>query len=196
MIYLELFLVFFKIGLFTFGGGYAMLPLIREEAIARGWAEMETLVNFVAISESTPGPFAVNIATFIGAENGGFLGSICATAGVVLPSYIVILIVAKCYEKFNQSRFVKGVMGGLRPAAIGLIAAAVISVGQTVFFPENIALSVMASPAFITSACIFVAMFFTVMKFKKLSPIWLVVISAVLGVIVGYVLKAFGISLV
>lgn len=195
MIYLELFLTFFMIGAFTFGGGYAMLPLISEEAIARNWATMEELTNFVAISESTPGPFAVNIATFIGAEQGGLFGSVCATLGVVMPSYIVILIVAKCYEKFNSSKIVKGVMSGLRPAAIGLIAAAVISMGETVLFPNGVAWSVFTTPAFIFSAALAAVMFFVVMKFKKFSPIWIVAISAVVGIAAGYILKACGINL-
>ena len=120
MIYLELFITFFTIGLFTFGGGYAMLPLIQQKVIDHGWMEMEQLVDFVAISESTPGPFAVNIATYVGAETAmaefggnyfmGALGSVCATLGVVLPSFIIILIVAKFYLKFKNSKAVSGVM--------------------------------------------------------------------------------------
>ncbi len=196
MIFLELFLTFFMIGAFTFGGGYAMLPLISEEATSRGWVTMEELTNFVAISESTPGPFAVNIATFIGAEQAGFFGSICATLGVVMPSYIIILIVATCYQKFNSSRIVKGVMSGLRPAAIGLIAAAVISMGETVLFPNGIALSVLTTPVFIFSAVLAAGMFFVVMKFKKFSPIWVVAISAVVGIAAGYLLKVWGINII
>ena len=95
MIYLELFLTFFMIGLFTFGGGYAMLPLIQEQVIGKGWMTSEQIVDFIAVSESTPGPFAVNRATFIGTQMGGVLGAVCATLGVVLPSFIIILIVAK-----------------------------------------------------------------------------------------------------
>ena len=121
MIYLELFLTFLKIGAFTFGGGYAMLPLIQEEVAAHNWLDSASLVNFVAVSESTPGPFAVNIATYVGAETGGVFGSFCATFGVVLPSFVIILIVAKCFEKFRSSRIVSGCMTGLKPAVIGLI---------------------------------------------------------------------------
>ena len=94
MIFLELFITFFKIGAFTFGGGYAMLPLIQEEVLSKGWISAESLVNFIAISESTPGPFAVNMATFVGSAQGGFLGAFLATLGVVLPSFIIILIIA------------------------------------------------------------------------------------------------------
>ena len=106
MIFLELFLTFFKIGLFTFGGGYAMLPFIQEAVVTNKWMPEEEIVNFIAVSESTPGPFAVNISTYVGAEMGGFLGSVCATLGVVLPSFIVILIVSRIYDAFKTNKYV------------------------------------------------------------------------------------------
>ena len=95
MIYLELFLTFFKIGAFTFGGGYAMLPLMQEAVLQKGWLTLEEVVNFIAVSESTPGPFAINMATYVGmmAEGAGILGSVCATLGIVLPSFIIILLI-------------------------------------------------------------------------------------------------------
>ena len=139
MILLQLFWTFFKIGAFTFGGGYAMLPLIQAEVAAHGWMDAEELINFVAVSESTPGPFAVNISTFVGARLAGIPGAICATLGVALPSFIIILIVAKCFQRFKSSALVQGCMSGLRPAVVGLIATALLSVGQTVFFPDGIA---------------------------------------------------------
>ena len=139
MIYLELFYTFLMIGAFTFGGGYAMLPLIQSEVAARWGSTItaESMVNFVAVSESTPGPFAINMATYVGAEMGGPFGSFCATMGVVLPSFVIILIVAKCYDKFKESRIVKGCMSGLKPAVVGLIANAVLGVLMTVFFPAK-----------------------------------------------------------
>ncbi|MCR4612277.1 MAG: chromate transporter, partial [Lachnospiraceae bacterium] len=118
MNYLILFVTFLKIGAFTFGGGYAMLPLIQEEVISHGWTDAESLINFIAVSESTPGPFGINISTYIGKEVEGILGSLCTTLGVVLPSFIIILIVAKCYDKFKESSAVKGLMSGLKPAVI------------------------------------------------------------------------------
>ena len=118
MIYLELFLIFFKIGAFTFGGGYAMLPLIQQEVLSQGWMDLEQLVNFIAVSESTPGPLAVNLSTYIGAETGGLLGSFCATVGVVLPSFVIILLVAKFYQAFQTNTLVKGCMNGLRPTVV------------------------------------------------------------------------------
>ncbi len=196
MIFLQLFWTFFQIGLFTFGGGYAMIPLIQDMVLAHGWLSDEALINFIAISESTPGPFAINIATYIGTEMGtvsgglgvwgGFLGGICATLGVVLPSFIIILIIAKCYEKFKTNRLVKGAMSGLKPAVIGLIGAAVLSIGQTVFFPNGLSTAVFSGIPFYVSAVIFAGM--AVLAFKKVHPIAVIGISAALGIAAGYLL--------
>ena len=95
MILWELFYNFFKIGLFTFGGGYAMIPMITEVVVEKGWLDLHSVVDFIAVSESTPGPFAINIATFVGSHMGGFPGAVLATLGVVLPSFLMILVVAK-----------------------------------------------------------------------------------------------------
>ena len=138
MIYLKLFLTFLKVGAFTFGGGYAMFPLIQEEVLKYNWLSEEMLIDFVAVSESTPGPFAVNISTYIGSELGGILGAVCATLGVVIPSFIIILIVAKFFMKFKESKVIKGVMSGLKPCVIGLIGSAVISMALTVFAPDGL----------------------------------------------------------
>ena len=185
MIYLELFYVFFFIGAFTFGGGYAMLPLMQQQVLARNWATEEELIHFIAVSESTPGPFAVNMATYVGAEMGGVFGSVCATLGVVLPSFIVILIVAKCYEKFRSSRIVKGCMSGLKPAVVGLIGNACVNVLMTVFFPAGIALSVFTDVRFYIFLGLFIAML--VLALKKVHPILIICISAVAGIIIGYI---------
>ena len=195
MIFLDLFLSFFKIGAFTFGGGYAMLPLIEKEVAAHGWMTTEQLVNFVAVSESTPGPFAVNIATYIGSEMGGqfapipdwlgsFFGSVCATFGVVLPSLIIILIIAKCYLAFKNSKVVKGCMTGLRPVTVGLIGAAVLTIGQSVFFAQGLSLLPLKTAAFWCSAVLCAAS--AVMGFKKIHPIIIICISAVVGIGLGY----------
>lgn len=184
MIYLELFLIFLKLGAFTFGGGAAMMPFLQDEVVDRGWLTVEQFVDFVAISESTPGPFAVNIATYVGAQMGGVFGSVCATFGLVIPSFVVILLIARFYEKFKSSTLVKGAMTGLKPVSIGLVSAAVISIGSVVFFPEGLSLSTFLSYNFITSLLIFVAM--AVLCFKKLHPILIVVLSAVLGIGFGY----------
>ena len=194
MSFLELFLTFFMIGAVTFGGGYAMLPMIQEQVGLR-WGDLigpEALLNFVAVSESTPGPFAINMATYVGAtvggQHGGFLmsvlGSACATLGVVLPSFIVILIVAKCYEKFKTNRIVKGCMTGLKSAVVGLIGAAVVNVVMTVFFPAGFTLAVFAEPGFYVSLGIFALM--VVLAFRKVHPILIICMSAVIGIAAGY----------
>jgi len=180
MIYLELFLTFFKIGAFTFGGGYTMLPLIQSEVLSLGWLTEDELVNFIAVSESTPGPFAINIATYTGTTIGGVFGAICATLGVVLPSFIIILIVARFFEKFRTSSFVKGIMTGLKPAVIGLIAAALISIGKTVLFPSGFLISL----SFFISIGIFAIS--AVLAFTKKHPILIILSSAILGIVFGY----------
>lgn len=184
MIFLELFYVFFCIGAFTFGGGYAMLPLMQEQVLSRSWATEEQLIHFIAVSESTPGPFAVNMATYIGAEMGGVFGSACATLGVVLPSFVVILIVAKSYDKFRQSRIVKGCMSGLKPAVVGLIGNAFLNVLMVVFFPAGLSLAVFASVSFYVYAAVFGVML--LLAFKKVHPILIICLSAVIGIVAGY----------
>lgn len=179
MIYLELFLTFLKIGAFTFGGGYAMLPLIQEEVIKNGWLNMQELVDFVAVSESTPGPFAINISTYVGYETGGLLGAFLSTLGVVLPSFIVILLVAKFYVKFRKSNVVNGCMDGLRPAVIGLIGSSVISVGITVF---STAYSI-GTYYIIASVVILVVL--SAIYYKNKNPIVIILASAVLGIAAG-----------
>ena len=192
MIFAELFLTFFMIGAFTVGGGYAMLPFIQSEVLNKGWMANEVLTNFIAVSESTPGPFAINIATYIGSVKGGevlgpvgsVLGSICATLGVVLPSFIFILIVARIFEAFKTNRFVKGAMTGLRPAVVGLIGAAVLSVALTVFFPDGWKLDVFKSiPTYISLGTFGIM---TTLAFKKVHPIIIICISAIIGIIAGY----------
>ncbi|MBP5378545.1 MAG: chromate transporter [Ruminococcus sp.] len=184
MILLELFLSFFKIGAFTFGGGYAMIAMIQAEAERQGWLTKEELVDFVAMSESTPGPLAVNMATFVGSRTGGVLGGICATLGVVLPSFIIILIVAKCYEKFKSSKAVNGAMSGLKPAVIGMISTAFLSVARTVFFPNGLQAAVFSSVSFWLFLGIFALS--AVLVFKKVHPIKLILLAAAIGIGAGY----------
>ena len=187
MIYIKLFLTFFKIGILTFGGGYAMIPLIQSEVISNGWIDSASLVDFIAVSESTPGPFAINISTFIGAQTAGITGAVFATIGVVLPSFVIILIVAHFYEKFRKSRIVSGIMDGLKPAVVGLIAAALVSVGKTVFFPAGFDLNVFQSPEIYISLAVFILM--TVLVFKKIHPIIIILLSGIIGIVCGFCLQ-------
>lgn len=196
MIYLDLFLTFLKLGAFTFGGGAAMMPFIQEEAVSKWGFTAEEIINFIAISESTPGPFAVNIATYVGAEKGGFFGSVCATLGLVLPSFIIILVIARCYEKFKTNRIVEGAMTGLRPTSVGLIAAATLSIGFEVLFPAGFAFATMISYEFIAALLIFVGMFLLCLFIKKFNPIYVILISAALGIAVGYGAELLNISII
>ena len=190
MIYINLFFTFLKIGAFTFGGGYAMLPLIRASITENNWMDDDQILNFIAVSESTPGPFAINVSTYVGMEAGGIFGSVLATLGVVLPSFIIILIVAKLYDKFKTNKYVQGAMSGLKPAVIGFSATAVLSTGITVFFPTGIKLEVMGTFAFITSVIIFVSML--ILALKKVHPIIIIGISAAAGIAYGYLQPLIG----
>lgn len=176
----ELFSVFFRIGAFTFGGGYAMIPLIQKEVVDnKKWITDGDILEIVAIAESTPGPIAINAATFVGYKVCGFFGALCATLGVVLPSFVIILLVARFYEKFRDSKIVKGMMRGLKPAVIGMIGTAVISIGKTVFLPFE-------TVSFICSLVIFAISLALV--FKKKHPILVILLSAALGIACGYLL--------
>lgn len=191
MIYLELFLTFLKIGAFTFGGGYAMLPLMQQEVLANSWMSEEELLNFIAVAESTPGPVAINMATYIGMETGGLLGAMVSTFGVVLPSFVIIMLVAKFYAKYSNSFIVKNCLTGLRPVVVGLIASAILSLGAGVFFPNGITNIGITSfdYGFFCSVGIFTLIVF--LAFKKVSPIILILTSAVLGIATGYIEKLF-----
>ena len=178
-----LFWTFFKIGTFTFGGGYAMIPLIqREVAERRRWLKDGDILDIVAIAESTPGPIAINSATFVGYQVCGTFGAFCATLGVVLPSFLIILLVARFYAAFRSSAIISGAMSGLRPAVIGMIGAAAVSVGQTVFVPDGA--QALAVYPLACSLAIFVLMAF--LTHRKLHPIAIILLSALLGIAAGY----------
>lgn len=132
---LELFAVFFRIGLFTFGGGYGMIPLVQQEALSRGWMAEEELYRFIGVCESTPGPIAVNMATFVGSAQAGLCGAACATLGVVLPALLVMLLIAAALRGFRENRFVRAAMAGIRPVVAGMIAATGLCVALRCLLP-------------------------------------------------------------
>lgn len=134
MIYLELFLTFLKIGVVSFGGGYGMIALIRESVLTNGWLTEDALINFIAVAESTPGPIAVNMATFIGSAQAGILGALVATLGVVLPSFIIILIIASLIKNLLKYAGVKATLEAIRPAIVGLILATAFTMLMSVMF--------------------------------------------------------------
>ena len=184
-VYLLLFLEFFKMGALTFGGGYAMIPFVEETVLSHNWMSTRELVDFIAVSESTPGAFAVNISTYIGSEVGGLFGAFVATLGLVLPPFIIILLIAKVYEKFKESTVVQGAMLGLKSTVVGLIGATVLSVGMEIFFSQGINLEVFSTVNFYVTLGIFALSLFLLL-YKKLNPILIIVLSAGVGILLGY----------
>ena len=189
MTYLWLFLEFFKIGLFTFGGGYAMIPLVKEVVLKHEWLSEFQFSNFIGVCESTPGPVAINMATYVGSVQGGILGAILATLGVVLPSFLVILLVASVLKNFTENKYFKGFLQGVKPVVIALI----VSTGL-VMLAEAIGYVSLQQFSFdLASTIIFgilTVLYFAAKYFfkKKLSAIWLILISAVLGIGVCWLL--------
>ena len=184
MIYLDLFLTFLKIGAVSFGGGYGMISLIREECISHGWLSEAELLNFIAVCESTPGPIAVNMATFIGSSQGGFFGSLLATLGVVLPAFVIILIIASLITGLLKYGGVKAGLIGVRPA----IAAMIIATAVTMFlnlafsissFDSKFSLDIKSVIIFVVVAVISVV--YKKIKKKAFSPILLILISGGMG---------------
>lgn len=185
MIYLELFFEFFKIGLFTFGGGYAMIPLVKETAVDKGWLLLEEFNAMIGVCESTPGPVAVNMATYIGSIQGGILGSICATLGVVLPSFLIILLIASVLKRFSENKIFKNFIKGVKPVVTALILSTgiILLAGCIGFNIDTIEFSfnIVTTIVFV----LIVALYFIITKVfkKKLSSILIILISAGLGII-------------
>ena len=187
MIYLDLFLTFLQIGAVSFGGGYGMISMIRDQVLTHGWLTEGELLNMIAVSESTPGPIAVNMATFIGSDQGGVLGSFTATLGVVLPSFIIILIIAALIANLLKYAGVKAFLGGIRPCVVGLILSTAITIGANTLFKFS---KIGDAPAvdmggilIFAIICGIAALFKLVLK-KRPSPILMIVISAGLGMLV------------
>lgn len=186
MIYLQLFLTFFEIGLFTFGGGYAMISLIREKALAFGWLSEEELLNMIAVSESTPGPIAVNMATFVGSDEGGFFGSVVATLGVVLPSFIIILLISALIRNFLKYKGVQAFLSGVRPCVVAMILATAITMALgTLLNFTTLSGGIMPDIKAIIILAILCAIAFVFKRIrkKKPSPILMILISAGLGML-------------
>lgn len=184
MIYLSLFLEFFKIGLFTFGGGFAMIPLIEETVIKHNWLNESQFYSFLGVCESTPGPVAINMATYIGSVNGGVLGSAVATLGVVLPSFIIILLIAAILKNLTENVYFKGFITGVKPVVIALIlstglillakAIGYVSINQFNF-------DLLSLLIFLCICAVFYG--YKWIRGKKLSTIVLILISALFGII-------------
>lgn len=193
MIFLRLFLEFFKIGLFSVGGGLATLPFLYELSEKTSWFTVNDLSNMVAVSESTPGPIGVNMATYVGYTVGdsagglpfAILGSVIASLGLIAPSIIIILIIAGFLKKFSENKFVKAAFYGIRPASVGLIASALLLLARTVFFtfPDTFANFNFATFFKLPEIIMGIAFFILIYKFKKVHPIVFITVGALLGII-------------
>lgn len=177
MIYAQLFGSFFKLGLFTFGGGYAMLALIRQEILRYGWLTPQEFVDIVGIAEVTPGPIAINAATFVGFRTGGVQGALIATFAVVLPSLLGVILVSRVWEKYKNSQSVQFVFAGIRPVVVGLVGAAAIMVGIATF-------EVLHTLHEQLWTLFLAALVFYGVAFKKWDPIKMIIGAALLGLLI------------
>ena len=183
MIYLKLFWDFFKVSCFTFGGAYGAIPLIRDMVLGNNWITEDRLSYMIAVSESTPGPIIVNLATYIGSHQAGFLGSLAATLGVVLPAYLVILLVLGILKNAIKNKHVQAVLQGLKPCVIGIVlATGVYMVIRNCFPLDGLPMDLrdVITTAFLAGTMIL----YRVLRKKKLSPIALICVSAAVGMIV------------
>ena len=180
MLYLQLFYTFFKIGLFGFGGGYAMLSMIQGEVVTRyGWLTSQEFTDIVAISQMTPGPIGINSATYVGfTATGSVWGSIIATLAVVLPSFILMLAISKFFLKYQKHPVVEAVFNGLRPAVVGLLASAALVLMNA----ENFSSPKEDMYSFIISCLIFLVAFIGTRKYK-INPILMIVVCGIAGLI-------------
>lgn len=183
MIYLALFWEFFKIGLFAFGGAYGAIPLIKESVLAQGWMTETMFGNMVALSESTPGPIMVNAATYIGGSQAGIGGAIAATSGVVLPSFIIILLVTMFLRKWLKHRNVQAVLRGIKPCLMGIILATGVCMAFTSVFGGQDGIVLDWSALFLLIVLTALSIVYPLRKKKEFSPILLIVIAAVFGII-------------
>lgn len=218
MIYLQLFFSFLMIGTVSFGGGYGMISLIRETVLSYGWLSEEEFLNFIAVSESTPGPLAVNMATFIGSSQGGILGSFFATIGVVMPSFFIILLIAALLKNFMKYAGVQAFLSGIRPCVVAMILSTAVTMGLGTLFsvrsvddigsllnlglPSEAVSSYSSATGSLSSGTvvpdykgIFIFVFLIVLhvlwkhfRKKTISPILMLLLSAGLGMVVYGVL--------
>ena len=184
MIYIILFLEFFKVGLFALGGGLAALPFLQELIVKYGWITSEELLNMIAVSESTPGAIGINTATFIGYNTAGIPGGVIATIGLAAPSIIIISIIAHYFKEFNNHPLVKSAFVGIRPAVAGLIASAAFQLSRGQIFHLNELSTDLEILNFIDlkGIILFLAVFLAIRKFKK-HPIIYILTAALIGII-------------
>lgn len=183
MIYLDLFLGFLRVGCFAFGGAYGAIPLIRDVVLSYGWLTDEALTYMIAVSESTPGPIMVNLATYVGSSQAGLLGAILATLAVVLPSFIIILLVMVILKSILKNKYVQAILRGLKPCIIGIILATGVYMTVNNVIPLTASTALNSQALIITAALVAVMIASKRLMKRKLSPIALIVISACLGIV-------------
>lgn len=184
MIYLELFLGFLKVGCFSFGGAYAAIPLIREVVLDYGWISDETLSYMIAVSESTPGPIMINLATYIGSTQGGFTGAVLATLATVLPAFFIILLLTASLKMLLKNAYVQAAMRGMEPCIIGIIIAtgAYMIFHNGIVIGEKVVLDIKAlGLTILLAGCMYL---YQVVKKQKMSPLVLIGVSACLGMLI------------
>lgn len=182
MIYLKLFVAFLEVGLFSFGGGYVSIPLIREIVLSYGWMDDEMITHMIAVSESTPGPLMVNMATYVGSSQGGILGALIATLAVVLPAFLIIVLVTAILRRFISNRYFQAILSGMKPCIIGIImATGIYLMVQNCFGSNFTGIDIMA----VIMAILLGVVYWGSRKIKKngISPILLIIISAGAGVL-------------
>ena len=190
MLYLTLFLEFLKIGLFTFGGGYAMIPLIKEAVLKHGWLSEEQFLNMIGVSEVTPGPIAINMATYVGSTQAGILGAVLCTLGVVLPAFIIMLLISILLKKYMKNKYVQSALNGIKFVAVALIAASALTIFADVLFPYNLGANASITPN-TTAIKIFILVIagyflLRILLKKKPGPIIIIIMSAIIGLMVNY----------
>jgi len=186
MNFLNLFFEFFKIGMFAVGGGLATIPFLQEMCNKYDWFTPQELSNMIAIGESTPGPIGVNMATYTGYINGmtfggvpfGWLGGIVSTLGIISPAFITIFLISKILDRFKESPLVESIFKGLRPAVAGLILTATLNIFKVSLFKSFPTPDILA-------VLLYAVLVFTAFKFKKLHPIVIVIIGAIMGMVIG-----------
>ncbi len=184
MIYLDLLIGFLKVGCFAFGGAYAAIPLIRDVVLSYGWLTDTELSYMIAVSESTPGPVMINLATYVGSSQGGVLGSIVATLAVAFPAFIIIWLVMVVLKKFLQRPPVQAVLGAVKPCVIGIILATGAYMAFSGVFSAGEGIAADGRAAIVASVVAALVLAWRLIKKKKASPIALIIVSACLGMLV------------
>ncbi len=181
MIYIDLFLGFLKVGCFAFGGAYAAIPLIRDVVTSYGWIDDEMLTYMIAVSESTPGPIMINLATYVGTSQAGIFGALIATSAVVLPSFLIILIVTAILPKVIKNKYVQAALRGIKPSMIGIIlATGLMMICENIIIKNKMMVDYKALVVTLILLCFYYG---SASIFKKgMSPIGLIVIAAFIGI--------------